>query len=166
MAIKYFKNVNTVQELKKVFVSLLKKHHPDNGGDVEICKVINAEYEYLVKRLPKATAEGKKETPEEKKAAVDLDREIRDLVYKIIHMQGINIEIVGTWVWVDGNTFPWKEELKAAGFRWSKARQKWHACPYGEGNYYKGTKKSFNTLRKIYGSDIVDTKTAPSIAMA
>ncbi|MFR5556270.1 MAG: hypothetical protein ACLTKE_05090 [Coprococcus sp.] len=38
---KYFKNVKSFEELKKQYKELLKKHHPDNGGDVEAMKEIN-----------------------------------------------------------------------------------------------------------------------------
>ena len=162
MKIKYFRGVSTQQELRKEFVKLLKIHHPDNGGNAETCKEINAEYEYLMQRLPKhATGESKTENAEEKKAAADLDKEIRDLVNKIIYMEGINIEIVGVWIWVDGNTFPYKEELKEYGFKWSRSRKKWHACPYGESAYYKGRKKDFDVLRAIYGSSTVNTNASP-----
>lgn len=44
---KYFKNVNSYNELKKTYRELLKANHPDNGGDVEIMQAINVEYEAL-----------------------------------------------------------------------------------------------------------------------
>lgn len=44
---KYFKNVNSYNELKKVYRELLKANHPDNGGDVEVMQAINVEYEAL-----------------------------------------------------------------------------------------------------------------------
>ena len=33
---KYFKDVNTLEELRKQYKNLLKKYHPDNGGSEEI----------------------------------------------------------------------------------------------------------------------------------
>ena len=44
---KYFKNVNSYNELKNAYRELLKANHPDNGGDVEIMQAINVEYEAL-----------------------------------------------------------------------------------------------------------------------
>lgn len=44
---KYFKNVNSYNELKKTYRELLKANHPDNGGDVEVMQAINVEYEAL-----------------------------------------------------------------------------------------------------------------------
>ena len=39
----YFKNVNTIEELRKQYKDLLKKFHPDNGGSEEITKAIKVE---------------------------------------------------------------------------------------------------------------------------
>lgn len=44
---KYFKNVKSYEDLKKQFKNLLKANHPDNGGDAEIMKEINVEYDAL-----------------------------------------------------------------------------------------------------------------------
>ena len=48
---RYFKNVETLEELRKQYRDLLKKYHPDNGGSEEITKDINTEYEQLFKVL-------------------------------------------------------------------------------------------------------------------
>ncbi len=44
---KYFKNINTLDELKKEFRRLAMLHHPDRGGDTETMKQINVEYDML-----------------------------------------------------------------------------------------------------------------------
>lgn len=164
MTIKYLKNAKNLTELKKEYVKQLKQLHPDNGGTVQECQSLNAEYEYLRARLPKERPADAPETEAEKKADASLDKEIREMLAKIIRFPDLNIEIVGTWIWIDGLTFPVKDELKAAGFVWSKARRKWHATPYDTPKYYKGKKKSFEALRKRYGSDIVDPDPAPALA--
>lgn len=166
MKLRFFQNVKTRNELKKEYIKFLKQYHPDNGGDVETCKALNAEYEYLADKLPQTFEDGHEPTEREKKAAADNDKLIRDLLSKIIHMEGIEIEIVGIWVWVDGNSYPWKDELKKFGFTWSKARKKWHCCPYGEGNWYRGKRRDFNTLRAMYGSDKVEIEKQPKLNKA
>ena len=50
---KYFKNIRTVKELKEAFKKLARENHPDMGGDVEVMKAINTEFEILVATLPK-----------------------------------------------------------------------------------------------------------------
>ena len=44
---KYFKNVKSFENLKAQYKTLLKKNHPDNGGDVEEMKNINVEFDAL-----------------------------------------------------------------------------------------------------------------------
>lgn len=43
----YFKNIKSLEELKNTFKKLARTHHPDIGGDVEIMKEINNEYDCL-----------------------------------------------------------------------------------------------------------------------
>lgn len=164
MTIKYLKNAKNVNDLKKLYIEYLKKLHPDNGGTTEECQQLNNEYEYLRKTLPAGTDPEREQTEAEKKAAASLDKEIRDILNKIIRFQNINIEIVGTWIWIDGATYEIKEELKSAGFVWSKARRKWHCTPYDSPKYYKGKKKSFDALRRMYGSENVETEKQERIA--
>jgi len=48
----YFKNVNTLEELRKQYKELLKQYHPDNAnGSTEATQEINAEYDRLFKAL-------------------------------------------------------------------------------------------------------------------
>ena len=44
---KYFKNVKSYDDLKSQYKALLKRNHPDNGGNLEIMKEINVEYDAL-----------------------------------------------------------------------------------------------------------------------
>ena len=49
---KYFKDVNTLEELRKQYRDLLKRFHPDNAnGSTEATQEINAEYDRLFKVL-------------------------------------------------------------------------------------------------------------------
>ena len=150
----YFVNVENTEDLRKKYLKLAKVNHPDNGGDVEIFKAIQAEYEYLIKILPTGKA-AKAKTKDSKQQEMKFDAAIRKVIDGIIHMEGINIEIVGLWIWIDGNTYPWKEDLKKLGFQWSRTRKKWHYSPY-EGGYHKGRKRSFDSIRDIYGSTVVN----------
>ena len=105
---KYFTAKN-LEELRKEYKKLMVKNHPDNGGDVAACQEITAEYKKLFDMFKAG------QTPdEEKKNTFDYkaDEALRNVINNIVSFDGVNIEVVGSWVWVDGNTFPYKEELK------------------------------------------------------
>lgn len=53
----YFKNVKNVEDLKTAYKKLARENHPDMGGDVEVMKAINSEFDMLVAILPDKTRE-------------------------------------------------------------------------------------------------------------
>ena len=50
---KHFENITTIEEAKKLYRELAKQHHPDKGGDVEIMKQVNNEYDFLCAKILK-----------------------------------------------------------------------------------------------------------------
>lgn len=48
---KYIKNVETLEELKKAYKKLALKLHPDCGGNEEEMKILNNEYDELFSKL-------------------------------------------------------------------------------------------------------------------
>ena len=85
------------------------------------------------------------------------------MVSSILHVPGIEVELVGTWLWVSGNTRPVKEELKAAGFRWSPKRGKWHWNPEGW-RPHRPSQDSFAELRARFGSRKIQGERLEAIA--
>ena len=164
---KFFKGITNLEQLRSTYKDLIKKNHPDNGGDTETMKEINIEYKKIFEELKKGvkfeTADAKQDEKTKQKWSYEADEFIREALNKIIRFDGVNIEIVGCWIWCDGATFNYKEELKSAGFQWSKARKKWHYTPYDTA-WHKGKKKSFEEIRKMYGSVEVETETQKAIA--
>jgi curved DNA-binding protein CbpA len=151
----YFKSINTLEELRKQYRDLLKIHHPDNGGNVSDMQEINAEYDKLFKALKdkheSKSADGKESAYSKNMYDWKNDKALRDVLEKIIHFNGIEINLVGAWIWLDGNTYQYKEELKGIGFKWSKNRKKWY---WNNGEYIgRGNKKiSFSQIENKYGS--------------
>ena len=54
------------------------------------------------------------------------DEKLREMLNKIIHFNSIDIELVGAWIWLSGNTYSCKKELKELGFKWAKQKKMWY----------------------------------------
>ena len=162
----YFTNCKTLSELKTEYRNLCKKFHPDNpNGDAEIMKIINAEFDRLFHIL-KAKEKNTNSTnnqhtncntdSSEKKTKVDETPEMfREIIYKLFAIsEDIIIEICGTWLWLTGNTYQVKEQLKDIGCRWSKSKKKWYFTyePY----MYTRYTISEQARRFKYGSEFVE----------
>ena len=151
----YFRNVETLEQLRKAYRDLLKKYHPDNGGSEEITKAINTEYEQLFKVLKnrhdsKATGT-ESNTSDNMKYDFAEDEKLREILQKIIHFEGITIEICGAWIWLSGNTYQHKKELKEIGFKWASTKKQWY---WHSEAYVKKSRKtlSMEEIRNKYGS--------------
>lgn len=159
---KYFNNIESLQELKKLYHRLAKEYHPDASakGSNEIMAEINAEYKLMFEKLKEfnnasanANVEGFKATDEE---ASDFIEILNDL----IKYEGLKIEICGLWLWVSGDTKPIKETLKAHGLRYSKNKGAWYLNTTGYVKWFKGRKAwSMNEIRSAYGSKVFEKGT-------
>lgn len=140
----YFTNVKNLEELRKEYKRLLRKYHPDNGGDEETAKIINLEYEQIFKRLKENSGES------EEKYDSDLDEALREVLKKIIHLN-VNIEICGEWIWVTGETYPVKSTLYEVGLKFAKKKKAWY---WHQGDFKKKKGKvTLDEIRRKYGSE-------------
>ena len=161
---KYFNNVENLEQLRKQYKELLKKFHPDNeNGSVEITQQINSEYDALFKVLKdkheKQTNASDKETNFNKAYwNYEEDKALREILQKVVHLANITIEICGSWIWVSGNTYQHKAELKEIGFRWASQKKQWYW--HNEAFRKRGKKPlSMDDIRNYYGSTEVKTET-------
>lgn len=168
MNTKYFKSVNTLEELRKQYKALLKKHHPDCGGSEETTKEIIAEYEALFKKLEASDKYDKTDADQTKAHNTTyntkIDKEIRAAIERIIRFEGLKIEIVGYWIYVTGNTYIYKEEIKNAHYWYSKSKKCWY---WGGSDDFKpnGSRgHSMKRNRAKYGSEILETEGQQKIA--
>lgn len=150
---KHFKNVTTLEELKKQYKKLAKQFHPDlHEGTVEIMKEINAEYDELFKRVKNkhVTADG--ETYE--KETTETSEEFRTIINSIIKFN-IDIEIIGTWVWCF-NSYEYRNQLKELGFKYAAKKQAW--CWHSGEYKARRSKKTLAEIRAKYGSETIKSK--------
>lgn len=159
----YFKNVKSIQELKKQYKDLIKQYHPDlNEIDTTaIMQQINAEYEQLFTQVKNSfvNAEGKIYEKENTETV----EEFRNILHKIITFKECKIEIIGNWIWVSGNTKYYKDILKSLKFNWIQNKKAW---AFHQEKYFKKTKKAY-TLEELRNSFItIDVETQETKELA
>ena len=142
-------NISTLEELKKEYHRLCLKLHPDVGGSDEAMKVLNAEYEIMFERVKKVHINKDGETYE--RDTEETPEEFRELINQLLKLDGIEIEIIGCFVWVSGDTKPHKERLKVLGFRWHRKKCCWYKSPDGYRRWGKG-EYSMDDIRGMYDS--------------
>lgn len=157
----YFKDCLTKEQVRARYKELAKKFHPDLGGSTEIMQKINAEYSFAIARAVNEAVKNETVTPEEAEAEILNAEAYKNALNAIINLEGLIIELCGTWLWVYGDTKPHKEILKEAGFKWCRVKVKWSF----KGSEYKKTGKKTLTMEQIrakHGSQFVNKKTAYS----
>ena len=143
----FFNGVGSQSDLRRVFKELCKQFHPDNGGNAELFKQMMQEYKELLVKL--ANCDDKSQWQARKEA--QFTSEYADLIVQLQKLAGIVIEQCGSWLYLHGNTYQWKEEIKKFGFRWSKNKNSWYWAPDLSDKRTRGH-YSMPTIRLIYGS--------------
>jgi hypothetical protein len=148
--------ITDLDSLKKQYYKLAKIYHPDAGGTTSQFQELENEYNKLFKKV----LSGSNLSEEQKKNEIELDENLSKALMAIISLPGINIELVGKWIWVSGLTFPIKAELRSSGFEWAPKKKMW---------YYAGVesagrgKSTIEEIRAKYGSEKINKKDFPSL---
>lgn len=158
----YFKSCKTIEDVKKTFKELAKKLHPDAGGNAEQFKAMMNEYRDAFNRLKNVHTSAAGDTYE--KETTETPEQFADAINAVVNFD-IDIELVGSWIWLSGNTYLYKDEIKAAGYFWSSKHKKW----YYNGDDKKSKKHSklkYDDLKTIYGAEMIKKAKMPRIATA
>jgi curved DNA-binding protein CbpA len=142
----YFQDISTIDELKKAYRKLAFKHHPDRGGNEKIMKAVNAEYEVLFDKLNVADENGN--------TKYTMNDGFREMINRIINLDGLDIEICGSWIWVSGETKKHKEAFKAAGYFWASKKKMWYWRPE-EAKVRRSPGMGMDYIRNMYGSETI-----------
>lgn len=144
-----FKGVEGINEAKKIYKKLAKRLHPDVGGSEEEFKALNAVYTYLIEHKIYFTND------------IKIDVELEKVISLILHFENITIELVGSWIWVSGDTKEIKEKLKELGFKWASKKKQWY---YGEMKGRNPKEKSMDEIKAKYGCETLKKKDKTQIA--
>lgn len=152
---RYFAECRTLNELKAAYKRLAMLHHPDRGGDLRTMQAINAEYDAMFERLKRAEADG--DEPQANRTA-EVAEDFRKVVDALLKLDGIEIELCGSWLWISGDTFAVKDQLKAAGCRWQRQKRKWFWHPPEARTGYGKRPATMGYIRAKYGSQLIKGK--------
>ncbi len=144
-----FSEVTGINEAKKVYKTLAKKLHPDVGGSEEEFKLLNAIYNDFIENKIYFSNDFK----------IDLDLE--KIISQILHFENITIELVGSWIWLSGDTKEIKDKLKELGFKWASKKKMWY---YGEMKGKSHGEKSLDEIKDKYGSKTFKKKEKEKVA--
>lgn len=132
MTMRFFQSVTSLEGLKKQFRKLALELHPDKGGNEKDFINMKDEYDQLVKEMSSGSAA---------KEFENFNSEaFKSIIEKLINYD-IELEIIGTWIWVSGNTFEAKTTLKELNFKWASKKKAWY---FHEGDYKKKGKKNYS----------------------
>ena len=142
--LKEFRDVTGINEAKKIYKNLAKKLHPDmDGGDEESFKLLNTVYTDLIEHKIYFSND------------IKIDIELEKVISLILHFENITIELVGSWIWVSGDTKEIKDKLKELGFKWASKKKMWY---YGEMKSKNPTPKSMEEIKAKYGSETLKSE--------
>lgn len=155
----YFRDCKTIEDVKQMYKKLARDLHPDcNPGrdTTREFQEMGRQYEEAYNRLRNTHRNAEGETYE--KETQQTAAEYADLINQLLHIPGLIIELCGSWLWITGNTYEARDQLKALGFRFSRKKQAWyfHSEPYRK---HGKSEKSMQDIRNMYGSEKYATRT-------
>ena len=166
---KYFKDCKTAEDVKKLYRDYVKRFHPDlHGAETEeTMKIINDEYITVWERLKNIheSAEDSTKTYTASKETSETAAEFMVIINKLIVLEGLEISVVGKWLWLTGNTFSYKDIIKGLGFRWASKKKAWywHKDEDASRNHKE---MSLDEIKKLHGCETFKGVSAPRLATA
>lgn len=152
---KWFAGITHLDDLKAKYKKLALEYHPDvsKRDTTREMQEINAEYKLLFKSM----LSGSGATETEVKEAWGIELEYIDVLNKLAAIDGIKIELVGSWIWVSGNTYANKTKLKEIGCQWAPKKMLWYYRSEEHRTASHG-KLSYEEIKAKYGSKDVTGK--------
>jgi curved DNA-binding protein CbpA len=139
----------TPEAVDRAFRALAMKYHPDrNPAGLDMMKAINAAREVLREFTGNIDNGHTSSTP--------YAESLSEALNAILHCEGLNVEICGSWIWVSGDTRTHKDALKAAGYRYAPKKKMWNYRPTDWKSASRG-RFSMDEIRDRHGSQSINT---------
>lgn len=142
-----FSKAANIADLKRLYKRAIKIYHPDRGGSIEDAQDLGRAYQKRYDELKeKASIEDIKQYKEN-------PEEFTKIFYKLMSLEDLSIDIVGSWIWISGDTKKHKEALKALKLRYSGAKKMWYWFDgIGKAKRKASSKKSYKDIKDTYGA--------------
>lgn len=149
--LKYFENVKTYEEVKKRYCELAKKLHPDNNGNTKDFQEMQNEFLVVFEKVKNIHL--KNDGTIYTKENSEQPEEYLKIINELLKINDLIIDILGSWIWVSGNTKENKEKLKSLNFKYSGLKKCWY---WHKGKYKRGTNGSDNLeeLKEKYNHNV------------
>jgi hypothetical protein len=151
---KYFNKCQSVEEAKKKYRELLKKHHPDHAGQEgeektkEIIAQFNAFLNSFMYQSFHTYYEDKEWKPEE-----GAETPFQEILQKIINFD-CEIEIIGYWIYCF-KSYEVREKLQELGFWFTGKHKAWVYSGKSKRNI--SSRETLDEIRASKGSQKVET---------
>lgn len=163
--IKWFKNCQTAESIKERYKNLVKQYHPDvsNYDSTAEMQEINAEFEEVFNKYKNIheSAEGNTYTAQQN--STETSEEFMKIINSLINCEGLNIELVGRWIWLTGNTYSYKDIIKQLGFKWANTKKAWY-WHTAEDSTVNRKRMSLEQIKEKYGCQSFQTNSRICIA--
>ena len=101
--------------------------------------------------------EAKQEPPtpakkqEKKLEGEELEKALAEKIEAFKKLDGVTAELVGSWIWLAGETKKHAPELKKMGCKWAPKKLKW-SFHFGPSYYKKGKERDYEEIKAKYGA--------------
>ena len=128
---RYFEECFTVTNIKSAYRKWAFKLHPDKGGIENEFKEMLNQYHMRLSSLDGQNQSWKSNGKQYSKAyeyCYKAEKEILDMFHKIINIASnakleVSVEIIGTYIWIKGNTYPIKDILMDNKFKYYRYKK-------------------------------------------
>ena len=138
----YFEGCLSLNEAKQRYLAIANEYHPAKGQDPIQLFMARLEFQQLARDPVYAFNQSSQD--------VQADfLNFPDVVDKLIGWR-LTVEMIGSWLWVTGNTYPQREALKKMNFIYEEFKRAWY---YRPASYWSSNSKPLpmEKIRALYG---------------
>lgn len=127
----FFSGFVGVEAVKGEYRRLAMIHHPDRGGgDTATMQELNRQYHAALSGVDGTESRGSDDRTHTYRYNRATEQAVMDKVDEIVGlgMPGVEIWLIGVWIWIVGDTKPHAGKLgkNGAGCRWHRKRNAWY----------------------------------------